>query len=105
MEGIKGEKGFTLIEVVITMAIFTLVMIASVDILLCAYKIQNKSQHITTVHNEAAKKIERQVGGVIGSVQIKFSGTTFNETINGLFYTGDATDDTYRYFKPDGRIY
>ena len=110
MEGIKGERGYTLIEVVVTMGIFTLVMLVSVNILLSAYKIQERSQHITTVHNEAAKKIEREVDGVNGSIQVKFidpvSGTIIlNETINGSFYTGGATDDIYRSFKPDGLIY
>lgn len=105
MGDIKGEKGFTLIEVIITMGIFALVIMVSVNILLCAYKLQERSRHITTVNNEAAKKIEQQVGGTSGSIKIIFkdkdSGAIiFDETTDGEFYTGDAIDDTYCYFKP-----
>lgn len=105
MGGIKGEKGFTLIEVIITMAIFGLVIIVFSGILNCAAMIQQSSNKITKVNNNTAIAINNNTATAsAGSIVLNIGGTP--HTINGTFYTGSSEKvDTYKVFKPTGWSY
>lgn len=105
MKSIKGEKGFTLIEVIITMAIFGLIIIVFSSILNCAIMIQQSSNKITKINNNTAIFINNNTATAsAGSINFNIGGTT--HSINGTFYTGSSDSvDTYKVFKPTGWSY
>ena len=54
----KREKGFTLIETIVSVAIFGLVMITAVSMFNVCYMIQKKSNEVTKNQNDKAKAME-----------------------------------------------
>lgn len=109
MCGIRRSKGYTLIEVIIAMALFGIVLIVLCSILTTGMNIQKLSNNITKVNNDAAMLIEKDTGNAVsGTLSITFPGVVLPTppiNVNGSFYTGTGTEGTYRYFKPTTWFY
>lgn len=107
MEGIKGEKGFTLIEVIISILIFSLVITIFCSILSLGTKITQRSKKITKNHNNAATVLagetvtgaNKVIDGSTTNMTITFA-TTSSIVVPGNYYTVDIADTKYKYFSP-----
>lgn len=54
----KKEKGFTLVEVIMSMMIFSMVLLMAASLFMTSIMLQNKSKEVTAKQTEMSNEIE-----------------------------------------------
>lgn len=101
----ERKKGFTLLETIVSVAVFTIVMIIFVMIITTSLKIKLSSEGITNRHNIAAISLEGTGGtptteSLATTFTINFSTPSKTITVNGSYIKSQLNGTKYIYFKP-----
>ena len=111
---LKSRKGLTLVEVVVSLAILSLLAILLTSVFTSAVTIVGKQAVQKQANKEAAGGIENVAAGYdanadvtvqqsSGNFSVQFGGVTIEQ--QGAYYEGTATDQegSYTYFEPNGQ--
>ena len=107
---LKSKKGMTLVEIIVSMTIFSIMVVAFLNLFFGSFLISLRAEARTNTVGEVAGAIENKIStltpsGITTSVSIQYHGG-YTNTANGTKISDSVTnsDDqtvTFTYFVPE----
>lgn len=74
----KKAKGFTLVEVIMSMMIFSMVLLMAASLFMTSMMLQKKSKEVTAKQTKMSNEIENGGDFEAAPFEIKFEGTSLS---------------------------